>query len=44
MKIVAQGLILHKNSFLRNYWNVMDFIVVLISIFELVVQQFFTGT
>ena len=29
IKIVALGFIYHKGSYLRNGWNVMDFIVVL---------------
>ena len=28
VKIVADGFILHKDSYLRNPWNIMDFIVV----------------
>lgn len=28
VKIVADGFILHKNSYLRNPWNIMDFVVV----------------
>ncbi|KAB0376569.1 hypothetical protein FD755_011013 [Muntiacus reevesi] len=31
IKIVALGFIFHKGSYLRNGWNVMDFIVVLIA-------------
>merc|ERR1719412_2063249 len=27
-KIIAMGFILHENSYLRNAWNIMDFIVV----------------
>ena len=27
-KILALGFILHKNSYMRNLWNIMDFIVV----------------
>lgn len=27
-KIIALGLILHPNSYLRNVWNIMDFIVI----------------
>lgn len=27
-KILAMGLILHKNSYLRNVWNIMDFVVI----------------
>jgi hypothetical protein len=29
MKIVALGFVLHKNSYLREAWNIVDFIVVL---------------
>ncbi len=27
-KILAMGFILHKDSYMRNYWNIMDFVVV----------------
>ena len=27
-KIIAMGFILHENSYLRNMWNIMDFVVV----------------
>lgn len=29
IKILALGFAFHKNSYLRNGWNVMDFVVVL---------------
>ncbi|KAK9523266.1 hypothetical protein VZT92_019668 [Zoarces viviparus] len=29
IKIIAQGFAFHKGSYLRNGWNVMDFVVVL---------------
>lgn len=28
LKILALGLVLHKGSYLRNVWNLMDFVVV----------------
>jgi voltage-dependent calcium channel N type alpha-1B len=28
LKILSQGFVLHKNSYLRNLWNIMDFVVV----------------
>lgn len=28
LKIMALGFLLHKNSYLRNIWNIMDFFVV----------------
>lgn len=27
-KIIAMGLVLHENSYLRNIWNIMDFFVI----------------
>ena len=27
-KILANGFVLHKGSYLRSMWNIMDFIVV----------------
>jgi len=27
-KVVALGFVLHKGSYLRNIWNIMDFVVV----------------
>ena len=27
-KIIAQGLILHKNAYLHSIWNILDFVVV----------------
>lgn len=35
LKILAQGLVLEKNSYLRDPWNHIDFCVVLVSIFNL---------
>ena len=29
LKILALGLILHRGSYLRNMWNIMDFVVVI---------------
>ena len=28
LKIVALGFVLHRGSYLRNVWNIMDFVVV----------------
>ncbi|KAK6980044.1 voltage-dependent calcium channel type A subunit alpha-1, partial [Biomphalaria glabrata] len=28
LKIIALGFCLHKGSYLRNIWNIMDFVVV----------------
>ena len=29
IKIIAQGFFWHKNSYLRNPWNILDFLVLL---------------
>ena len=31
-KIFAKGFLMHKHSYLRNYWNVLDFAIVCVSI------------
>ena len=43
MKIIAQGLINHKNAYLRNGWNIVDFTVVLASLAEIVVTLSYSG-
>ena len=30
MKIIAYGLLLHPGAYLRNGWNILDFIIVII--------------
>lgn len=32
LKIVAFGLVLHKDAYLRNSWNILDFLIVVVSI------------
>ena len=34
LKIIAKGLVKHKLSYLRDAWNILDFIVVLSAILE----------
>ncbi|KAK3088414.1 hypothetical protein FSP39_018877 [Pinctada imbricata] len=40
LKIVALGFVLHKGSYLRNVWNIMDFVVVVTGILEFVLPSF----
>uniref|UniRef100_A0A671Q3B8 Voltage-dependent N-type calcium channel subunit alpha n=1 Tax=Sinocyclocheilus anshuiensis TaxID=1608454 RepID=A0A671Q3B8_9TELE len=40
IKIIALGFVFHKGSYLRNGWNVMDFVVVLTGILTAVGSQF----
>lgn len=40
MKIIAYGFVLgHKHTYLRNCWNVMDFIIVVFSVVSLAVSN-----
>jgi hypothetical protein len=36
LKIIAQGFVRHKNSYLKNPWNVLDFLVLLNIILDLI--------
>ena len=40
-KILAQGLILHKNAYLRDAWNWLDTVVVITGIMEMMQLSFF---
>ena len=35
MKIIARGLICHKSSYLRDWWNIIDFLVVISAFLEM---------
>lgn len=39
MKIIAFGFVMHANSYLRNGWNALDFVIVVIGLFSTVMQQ-----
>lgn len=43
IKIVAMGFVVHRNSYLRDPWNWLDFIVVCTGIFELLTDGEDTG-
>ena len=34
-KIIAMGFVMHRNSYLRDYWNWLDILVVVIGVIEL---------
>ena len=38
LKILAKGFLCHKNAYLRNYWNVLDFIIVQVSILMIILD------
>lgn len=35
IRIVAMGFVVHKNSYMRDYWNWLDFLVVIVGLLEL---------
>ncbi|XP_055327220.1 voltage-dependent calcium channel type A subunit alpha-1-like isoform X2 [Paramacrobiotus metropolitanus] len=39
LKILAQGFVLHKGSYLRNFWNIMDFTVVVTGFLTIVASD-----
>ena len=38
MKVISEGLIWDKTSYLRNSWNVLDFTVVAVSLVEALLE------
>lgn len=36
LKVIAMGFFLHKKSYMRDVWNIIDFLIVMISCLELV--------
>jgi hypothetical protein len=39
LKVIAMGFILHSHSYMRDGWNVLDFVIVAFSIVSLVVES-----
>ncbi|XP_041081104.1 voltage-dependent L-type calcium channel subunit alpha-1D-like [Polyodon spathula] len=39
LKIFAYGLAMHKNAYVRNGWNMLDFIIVVVGLFSVVLEQ-----
>ena len=40
LKIVANGLVMHRNAYLRNGWNILDFTIVMIGLASTVLSLF----
>ena len=40
LKIVANGLMMHRNAYLRNGWNILDFTIVMIGLASTVLSLF----
>ncbi|MGH0140668.1 UNVERIFIED_CONTAM: hypothetical protein FKN15_037776 [Acipenser sinensis] len=39
LKIFAYGLVMHQNAYVRNGWNMLDFIIVVVGLFSVVLEQ-----
>ncbi|XP_072571307.1 voltage-dependent L-type calcium channel subunit alpha-1D-like isoform X2 [Paramormyrops kingsleyae] len=38
LKILAYGLILHPNAYIRSGWNLLDFVIVIVGLFSMVLE------
>ncbi|XP_067171183.1 LOW QUALITY PROTEIN: voltage-dependent L-type calcium channel subunit alpha-1F, partial [Apteryx mantelli] len=39
LKIIAYGLVLHPNAYIRNGWNLLDFVIVIVGLFSVILEQ-----
>uniref|UniRef100_A0A665U625 Voltage-dependent L-type calcium channel subunit alpha n=1 Tax=Echeneis naucrates TaxID=173247 RepID=A0A665U625_ECHNA len=39
LKIIAYGLVMHQNSYVRNGWNMLDFVIVVVGLFSVVLEM-----
>ncbi|KAF7658265.1 hypothetical protein LDENG_00014960 [Lucifuga dentata] len=39
LKIIAYGLVMHQNSYIRNGWNMLDFVIVIVGLFSVVLEM-----
>lgn len=39
-KIIAYGLLMHTGAYLRSVWNILDFVIVVIGLFTVLMSQF----
>jgi voltage-dependent calcium channel L type alpha-1D len=39
LKIIAMGFVVHKNSYLRDPFNIFDFIIILVSIASMIIED-----
>nr|CAB3227402.1 voltage-dependent L-type calcium channel subunit alpha-1D-like [Phallusia mammillata] len=44
MKIIAFGFVFHPNAYLRNGWNLLDFIIVIVGLFSIVFEMADVGS
>ncbi|XP_024915875.1 calcium channel, voltage-dependent, L type, alpha 1D subunit, a [Cynoglossus semilaevis] len=38
LKIIAYGLVMHQNAYVRNGWNMLDFVIVVIGLFSVALE------
>ncbi|KAF1537326.1 Voltage-dependent L-type calcium channel subunit alpha-1F, partial [Eudyptes schlegeli] len=39
LKIIAYGLVLHPSAYIRNGWNLLDFVIVVVGLFSVILEQ-----
>ncbi|XP_069499722.1 voltage-dependent L-type calcium channel subunit alpha-1D isoform X1 [Ambystoma mexicanum] len=39
LKIIAYGLLMHPNAYVRNGWNLLDFVIVIVGLFSVALEQ-----
>uniref|UniRef100_A0A8D0HUZ7 Voltage-dependent L-type calcium channel subunit alpha n=1 Tax=Sphenodon punctatus TaxID=8508 RepID=A0A8D0HUZ7_SPHPU len=39
LKIIAYGLLLHPSAYVRNGWNLLDFVIVIVGLFSVILEQ-----
>ncbi|XP_032927350.1 voltage-dependent L-type calcium channel subunit alpha-1D isoform X12 [Catharus ustulatus] len=39
LKIIAYGLLFHPNAYVRNGWNLLDFVIVIVGLFSVILEQ-----
>uniref|UniRef100_A0A3B3ZF44 Voltage-dependent L-type calcium channel subunit alpha n=1 Tax=Periophthalmus magnuspinnatus TaxID=409849 RepID=A0A3B3ZF44_9GOBI len=39
LKIIAYGLVMHQNAYVRNGWNMLDFVIVVIGLFSVALEM-----
>ncbi|XP_068109760.1 voltage-dependent L-type calcium channel subunit alpha-1D isoform X10 [Hyperolius riggenbachi] len=44
LKIIAYGLFMHPNAYVRNGWNLLDFVIVIVGLFSVALEQLNFGT
>ncbi|KAM6468744.1 voltage-dependent L-type calcium channel subunit alpha-1F isoform 3-T4 [Liasis olivaceus] len=39
LKILAYGLVMHPSAYIRNGWNLLDFVIVVVGLFSVILEQ-----